>query len=281
LILSRLRTEGGLDSELLGSRSSRLLRLARDAGATMMSVGEVAKMVSAPMNLSQQDQWKKAAAEAAAKLVESGMVVGLGTGSTAAFLVAALGRRVAQENLSIVGIPTSEGTAAQARGLNIPLTTFAEHTEIDLTIDGADEVMLGPLYLIKGHGGALLREKIVAAASKRMAVVADETKIVLRLGSLVSLPVEVVPYGWQATQKKLIQLEGKPTLRLAADRKPFVTDGGHYILDCAFGPMQDPKEIAHHLDHVVGVVEHGLFLKYASEAFIGGSDGVNVSKRRS
>jgi ribose 5-phosphate isomerase A len=247
----------------------------------MMSVVGTTEMMSAPMTLSQQDQWKKAAAEAAAKLVESGMVVGLGTGSTAAFLIAALARRVEEENLRIVGIPTSEGTAAQARALNIPLTTFAEHTEIDLTIDGADEVMLGPLYLIKGHGGALLREKIVAAASKRMAVIADETKIVERLGSLVTLPVEVVPYGWQATQKKLIQLEGKPAMRLGADKKPYITDGGHYILDCAFGPMEDPKEIAHHLDHVVGVVEHGLFLKYASEAFIGGAAGVKVSKRES
>ena len=237
--------------------------------------------MNAPMNLSQHDQWKKAAAEAAAKLVESGMVVGLGTGSTAAFAVSAIGRRIVEENLRIVGIPTSERTADQARSLNIPLTTFAEYTEIDLTIDGADEVLTGPLYLIKGHGGALLREKIVAAASKRMAVIADETKIVERLGSLVSVPVEVVPYGWQATQKKLIQLEGKPAMRLGADKKPYVTDGGHYILDCAFGPMQDPKEIAHHLDHVVGVVEHGLFLKYASEAFIGGSQGVKAFKKQS
>ena len=236
--------------------------------------------MNAPMNLSQQDQWKKAAAEAAAKFVESGMVVGLGTGSTAAFLVSALGRRVADENLRISAIATSERTAEQARSLNIPFTSFAEHTEIDLTIDGADEVMLGPLYLIKGHGGALLREKIVAAASKRMLVIADETKIVERLGSLVSVPVEVVPYGWQATQKKLIQLGGKPELRLGADKKPYVTDGGHYILDCAFGPMDDPKEIAHRLDHVVGVVEHGLFLTFASEAFIGGPEGLKVFKRQ-
>jgi ribose 5-phosphate isomerase A len=246
----------------------------------MMAVAGDAEIMSAPLNLSQQDRWKKTAAEAAAKLVESGMVVGLGTGSTAAFLVCELGRRVARENLRISAIPTSEQTADMARDQNIPLTTFAEHTEIDLTIDGADEVLPGPLYLIKGHGGALLREKIVAAASKRMAVIADQTKIVERLGSLVSVPVEVVPYGWQATQKKLIQLEGKPSLRLGADKKPYVTDGGHYILDCAFGPMEDPKEIAHHLDHVVGVVEHGLFLKYASEAFIGGSEGVKVFKRQ-
>jgi len=236
-------------------------------------------MVSAPMNLSLHDQWKRATAEAAAKLVESSMVVGLGTGSTAAFLVSALGRRVAEENLRIVGIPTSEQTSEQARSLNIPLTTFAEHTEIDLTIDGADEILPGPLYL-KGHGGALLREKIVAAASKRMVVIADQSKIVEKLGSLVSVPVEVVPYGWQATEKKLARLDGKPTLRLGGDKKPFVTDGGHYIIDCAFGAMDDPKEIAHRLDHVVGAVEHGLFLKYASEAFIAGPGGVTPLKRQ-
>src|SRR5216684_57837 len=135
------------------------------------------------LDVSKQNQWKKAAAEAAAKLVETGMVVGLGTGSTAAFVVSELGRRVAQEGLRIVGIPTSERTAEHARSLKIPLATLAEHTEIDLTIDGADEVERGTLYLIKGHGGALLREKIVAAASKRMAVVADETKLVEHLGT--------------------------------------------------------------------------------------------------
>jgi ribose 5-phosphate isomerase A len=235
--------------------------------------------MSARLNLSQQDQWKKDAAEAAAKLVESGMIVGLGTGTTAGFLLSALARRMAEEGLRFVGMPTSERTAEQARSLKIPLTTFAEHVEIDLTIDGADEVLPGPLYLIKGHGGALLREKIVAAASKRMVVVADETKIVERLGSLVSVPAEVAPYGWQATQEKLERLGGKPALRLGADQKPYVTDGSHYILDCAFGPMEDPKEIAHHLDHVVGLVEHGLFLKFASQAFIAGRDGVKVLRK--
>src|SRR6202046_3219818 len=258
---------------------SNSLELASCAQASMMCCIATATRVY-NLEKSQQDQLKKEAGEIAAKMIEDGMVVGLGTGSTAACALEAIGNRIAREGLRIVGIPTSEGTAAQAEKLRIPLTTFAKHNRIDLTIDGADEVLPGPLYLIKGHGGALLREKIVAAASKRMAVIADQTKIVERLGSLVSVPVEVVPYGWQATQKKLIQLEGKPGLRLGADKKPYVTDGGHYILDCSFGPMEDPKEIAHHLDHVVGVVEHGLFLKYASEAFIGGSEGVKVFKRQ-
>ncbi|MFZ0979339.1 MAG: ribose 5-phosphate isomerase A, partial [Candidatus Acidiferrales bacterium] len=136
------------------------------------------------LDSSQQNQWKKAAAEAAAKLVEDGMIVGLGTGSTSTYFVTALAKRVAHEHLHISGIPTSQKTAALARSLKIPLSTFAAHTQIDLTVDGADEVERGTLYLIKGHGGALLREKIVAAASKRMAIVVDETKLVDRLGSL-------------------------------------------------------------------------------------------------
>lgn len=228
------------------------------------------------MDAAEQNSWKKEAAKAAAALVESGMIVGLGTGSTAAFVVSELGRRVASEGLRIVGIPTSERTAEQGRSLRIPLATLAEHSEIDLTIDGADEVEHGTLYLIKGHGGALLREKIVAAASKRMAVVADETKMVECLGTQFSVPVEVVPFGWQATERKLKQLGANPKLRLGADKRPYITDGGHYIVDCAYGRMRAPKEVAHHLDHVVGVVEHGLFLGYASQVFVGGPDGVKV-----
>jgi len=231
------------------------------------------------MDPSEQHQWKKIAADAAAKLVEDGMVVGLGTGSTAALFVGALGQRISAEHLRISGIPTSDQTAAQARDLKIPLTNFAEHAQIDLTVDGADEIETGTLYLIKGHGGALLREKIVAAASQRMIVVADETKLSERLGSLVSVPVEVVQFGWEATQRRLGELGGNPALRLGKGGKPFVTDGGHYIIDCAFGPMENPKEIAHHLDHVVGSVEHGMFLKFASEVFVGGRGGVNILRK--
>jgi ribose 5-phosphate isomerase A len=228
------------------------------------------------MDPSEQNQWKKAAAEAAAKLVEDGMVVGLGTGSTAAYFVAALGRRIVEDGLCIAAIATSEQTAAQARSLKLPLTSFAEHAQVDLAVDGADEVELGTLYLIKGHGGALLREKIVAAASKRMVVVADETKIVERLGSLVSVPVEIVRFGWQTTGRRLAEIGANPSLRLGQGEKPYITDGGNYIMDCAFGPIARPKEIAHHLDHVVGAVEHGLFLGFAREVIFGGRDGVKV-----
>lgn len=230
------------------------------------------------MDSEAQNQWKKAAGEAAAKLVEDGMVVGLGTGSTAAFFVSALGRRVSEEHLRISGIPTSEPTAAHARALNIPLTDFATHAQIDLTVDGADEIESGTLYLIKGHGGALLREKIVASASKRMVVIADQTKISARLGSLQTVPVEVVQFGWEATERTLKKLGGNPALRRGADGKPYVTDGGHYIMDCAFGPMENPKETAHHLDHVVGSVEHGLFLGFAQEAMVAGPEGVKILK---
>ena len=232
-----------------------------------------------PIDASLQNEWKKAAAESAAQLVEDGMVVGLGTGSTAALFVEALARRLSNGRLRIVGIPTSERTAALARDLKIPLTTFAEHTRIDLTVDGADEVELGTLFLIKGHGGALLREKIVAAASDRMVVVADETKVSEKLGTLASVPVEIVQFGWQVTLKRLGALGGNAALRVGADRTPLVTDGGNYIADCAFGPISNPKETAHHLDHVVGAIEHGLFLGFAREVIVGGRNGTKILKR--
>jgi ribose 5-phosphate isomerase A len=232
------------------------------------------------LDKSQQDQLKKQAGEAAAGLVRDGMVVGLGTGSTAAYAIEALGNRIAREGLRIAGIPTSERTIEQAHKWHIPLTTFAKHTRIDLTIDGADEILPGPLYLIKGHGGALLREKIVAASSTRMVVVADDSKLVKELGALCSVPTEIVPFGWEATQKKLVELSAKPTLRLGPDGGPYLTDSGHYILDCAFGAMADPAQIAHHLDHVVGLVEHGLFLKFATEAVVATPDGIKILRKQ-
>ncbi|HXW61458.1 MAG TPA: ribose-5-phosphate isomerase RpiA [Candidatus Acidoferrales bacterium] len=231
------------------------------------------------MEPSEQNEWKKAAAEAAARLVEDGMVLGLGTGSTAAYFVSALGRRLAEDGLRITGVPTSEQTATQARSLRIPLTSFAEHVVLDLTIDGADEVENSTLFLIKGHGGALLREKIVATASKRLVIVADESKLVERLGSLMALPVEVVRFGWQATAGRLTELGGNPSLRLGVDHKPFLTDGGNYIMDCAFGPIANPKEVAHHLDHVVGAIEHGLFLGLTKEVIVGGRQGVRTLRK--
>ena len=231
------------------------------------------------MDASQQNQYKKEAAQAAAQLVQNGMIVGLGTGTTAAYLVSELGRRVAAEGLRFTGVPTSERTAEQARSFGIPLATLADIKEIDLTIDGADEVQLGTLALIKGHGGALLREKIVASASKRMAVIVDETKLVKRLGGTLAVPVEVVPFGWEATARKLRAMGAGPELRPGVDDKPYVTDGGHYILDCAFGPIADPPKVARELDETVGVVEHGLFLGLAKQVFVGGPGGVKILKQ--
>jgi ribose 5-phosphate isomerase A len=229
--------------------------------------------------MSQQDQYKEAASEAAAKIVEDGMIVGLGSGTTATFFLRALAKRIARDNLHLTGIASSYQTAALARELKIPLATFAEHTQIDLTIDGADEVVPNRLDLLKGHGGALLREKIVAASSKKMVVIVDESKIVDRLGSHFPVPVEVVPFGWETTKRRLEDIGGNPSLRPGKDNSPFLTDGGHYIMDCAFGPMEKPKEIAHHLDHIVGAVEHGLFLGFASEVFVAGSGGLKILRK--
>jgi ribose 5-phosphate isomerase A len=222
-----------------------------------------------------QDQLKQAAAEVAVGLVEDGMVVGLGTGSTAKFAVEALGKRV-KEGLHIVGVPTSEATARQARGAGIQVSSLAEHIEIDVTIDGADEIQRGTLDLIKGHGGALLREKVVASASRRLIIIADDTKLVDQLGTHFALPVEVVPFGWQAAERKLQQLGAKTKLRPGPDEKPFVTDGGNFIVDCTFSPIRDPAALDQALNTVVGVVEHGLFLRMTSRAIVAGQDGVQV-----
>jgi ribose 5-phosphate isomerase A len=220
-------------------------------------------------------QLKQAAAEFAAGLVEDGMLIGLGTGSTAYHLVAALGRRV-QQGLRITGVPTSEKTASQARSLGIPISDLGEHPQLDLTIDGADEVEPGSLNLLKGLGGALLREKIVASASKQMIVIVDDSKIVDRLGSRAPVPVEVIPFGWQAVEKRLKDLGAVPTLRKNPTGEPFVTDGAHYILDCVFGPIADANELALKMDRMVGIVDHGLFLGIASRVLIGKPSGIET-----
>jgi ribose 5-phosphate isomerase A len=220
-------------------------------------------------------QFKETAAEAAVALVENGMVVGLGTGSTATLAVDALGKRVKQ-GLRIIGVPTSEHTATQARGLGISVSSLAEHSELDLTIDGADEIQRGTLDLIKGRGGALLREKVVASASRRLVIIADETKLVDRLGAHFAVPVEVVQFGWQAAERKLQKLGAQTKLRPGQDEKPFVTDGGNFIVDCRFSPIEAPAALDQELNSVVGVVEHGLFLKMTSRAIVAGQGGVQV-----
>lgn len=220
-----------------------------------------------------RDVLKRAAAEAAVGLVQDGMVVGLGTGSTAAFAIEALAKRH-RDGLRFVGIPTSERTAAQAIAAGITLTSFAERRRIDLTIDGADEVERGTLNLIKGLGGALLREKIVAAASRRLAIIIDAIKLVDQLGTSVPVPVEVVAFGLEATQAALEALGAGVTLRHAPAGEPFVTDGGNRILDCRFGPIADPARLEDRIRRIVGVVECGLFINRADSVFVADSTGV-------
>ena len=222
-----------------------------------------------------RDELKRAAALRAIEEVEDGMVVGLGTGSTASFVVEGLGARVAG-GLRVVGIPTSERTAAQARRLEIPIATFAEHQCLDLTIDGADEVQLGTLDLIKGLGGALLREKIVAAASNRLIIVVDQEKLVEQLGEHTPLPVEVTQFGWQATAVALAKLGCVPERRYAVGEQPYVTDGGNYILDCRFGPLTDPAAIEESIAMTVGVVESGLFVGRSSMVVVASMAGIEV-----
>jgi ribose 5-phosphate isomerase A len=223
-------------------------------------------------------RFKEEAAEAAAAMIEDGMVIGLGSGTTATLLVAAIGKRV-QEGLRIIGIPTSEQTGEQARRLNIPLSTLDEHARIDMDLDGADEVELGTLNLSKGGGGNLLREKLVAIASSQFVVVVDRRKLVKELGLRSPIAVEVVPFGWQTTAQRLKDLGANPALRLQSNGQIFITDGGHYILDCVYGPIPSPPELAAKLDGIVGVVEHGLFVGMASTVVVGGLEGITVLHR--
>jgi ribose 5-phosphate isomerase A len=224
------------------------------------------------------DTYKRAAAEGAMAFVASGMKLGLGTGSTAKLFVEALGAAVAR-GLDVIGVPTSEATRSQAERLKIPLATLDQCPELDLTVDGADEID-GQLRLIKGGGGALLREKIVAASSRRMLVIVDASKKVARLGAF-PLPVEVVPFGLGSTWPRLeracaaLGLTGAITQRRRGE-EAFVTDGGHYILDCAFGAIPDPERLAATLGALTGVVEHGLFLNMASLAIVAGPGGLET-----
>jgi ribose 5-phosphate isomerase A len=221
---------------------------------------------------------KELAGRAAAKLVRDGDIVGLGNGSTAYFAVVALGERV-QAGLKIVGIPTSIATEDLARKLGIPLTTLDEHPEIDITIDGADEV--DPhLNLIKGGGGALLREKVVASVTKKMVVVSDSTKVVRTLGKF-PLPVEIIPFARPVVERKLTSLGAVPKLRLKPDGQPYITDNGNNILDASFGKITDPPAVARELSNTPGVVEHGLFIGFAKLALIGKNGGVKEMQKKS
>jgi len=225
---------------------------------------------------------KVEAARTALAHVGDGMRLGIGTGSTAEAFVRLLAEKVAT-GLSVVGVPTSERTAALCLELGVPLSTLEETPELDLTVDGADEID-PDLALIKGGGGALLREKIVAAASRRMIVIADSSKLVDTLGRF-PLPVEVNRFGLRATEIAVVAaaarlgLSGPVTLRMTGS-VPFVTDGGHFILDASFGRIRDTRALSNALHAIPGVVEHGLFIGLASAAIVAGSDGVRTVNAR-
>ena len=222
------------------------------------------------------DAAKRRAAVWAAAQIEDGMAVGLGSGSTSALVIEEVGRRVA-EGLKIIAIATSEESQRLALELKIPMSDFAHLPRLDMTIDGADEVQEGTLYLIKGHGGALLREKIVAMASRKLVIAVDPRKLVKTLGSVFTLPVEVVPFGYETTVKRLQDLGFASELRVNEDGKPYITDGQHYILHCKLPQVGfDALAGAETLKATVGVVEHGLFLGMTSKVVIGGLEGIEV-----
>ena len=229
----------------------------------------------------ERDRRKRAAASAGAAMVEDGLIVGLGSGTTASMAIEILGRRVAH-GLRITGIATSKQTERDARRLGIPLSTLAQHPHVDVTLDGADEVEVGRRDLLKGRGGALLREKVVASASDQLIILVDETKLVDRLGVQSPVAVEVVPFGWGTTARRIEAIGASSVLRTTDGGAPFVTDNGNFILDCAFGTIDDPERLQRRLDATVGIVEHGLFLRMASTIIVGRSEGVEVltSRRR-
>lgn len=223
-----------------------------------------------------QDEAKRRAAEHAIELVNDGQVVGLGTGSTAKFAIEGIGRRVS-EGLAIKGVPTSRATERMALDVGIPLVDLNEVLFVDITLDGADEVD-DVFNMIKGGGGALTREKLVALASKRRVILIDESKLVSRLGQSRSLPVEVLPFAWALSAQRLSEIGCVARLR-ERDGKPFVTDNGNHILDCEFGSIEDPPALESRIKLLPGVIESGLFIGIADTLVIGFDDRVEVRHR--
>ena len=233
------------------------------------------------MNSDATVQYKQEAARRAVEFVTSGIILGLGYGSTAAFAVQDVGEKIqAGELRNIIAILSSVEMEPEARRLSIPLTTLDEHPFIDLTIDGADEVD-PTLNLIKGGGGALLREKIVAQATRREIIIVDESKLSSRLGTHKPVPVEVVPFGWKSQLAFLESLGARVTPRKdPRGAGPFLTDQKNFILDCDFGPIADPAGLAERLSRRAGIVEHGIFLNLTSDLIVAGKDGVRHITRK-
>jgi ribose 5-phosphate isomerase A len=231
-------------------------------------------------------EWKRLAARAAVAAVSDGAILGLGSGTTAEIMVEELAVRV-RAGLRVTGVPTSERTRAVAGGLGIALADLNDVDAVTMSIDGADEVGLPRLDLIKGLGGALLREKMIAAASRYRVIVVDASKVTNGTLARHAIPVEVVPFGWRHTAGRLVALGVRPLLRRAAGAdpldagaEPFITDGGHYILDCAAGPLAQPELVAARIKATVGVVEHGLFIGMTERVYVGGPSGVQTFDRQ-
>ncbi len=229
--------------------------------------------------VSLQNRLKKEAGISAVDFVESAMVLGLGTGSTTRFALEELGKRLKEGRLKdIVGICSSIQTEKRAKDLGIPIMTFDDKQELDLTIDGADEVD-PQLNLIKGGGGALLREKVLAQSSKRNIMIVDESKLSPMLGTRFPVPIEVIPFAWMPVANFIKSLGGEPVLRKKDDEKPYTTDQNNYILDSNFGPISNLDELAQKLGQEAGIVEFGLFLGTASEIIVATSNGIRYQKR--
>jgi len=225
------------------------------------------------------ERLKRVAAEKAVELVRSGMALGLGHGTTARYALLRIAEILRSGALrDIVGVPCSAQVEAEARELGIPVTTLEDHPVLDLTIDGADEVD-PEMNLIKGGGGALLREKIVAQASRREAIVVDEGKLSPVLGTRCALPVEVIPFGWKTHVRFLENLGAEVALRQDSARQPYRTDQGNFILDCRFGPIRDPRALAREIEARPGIVAHGLFLDLVTDLFVAGPNGVRHQER--
>jgi ribose 5-phosphate isomerase A len=231
--------------------------------------------------VNRQDRYKQQAAEQAVELIQSGMTVGLGTGETATYAIRRIGLLLRAGKLEdIVGVPTSLETAAEAVRLGIPLLEDSRALPADITIDGADEID-PQLNLIKGRGGAMLREKIVAQTSRRVVIVADDSKLSQSLGTRAALPVEVVPFGsrYQTEYLKQFIPQAQISFRMGPDGSPVRTDQGNFILDCFTGPIEDPAELATRIQARAGVVAHGLFLKLATDLIVAGSTGIEHRTR--
>lgn len=221
-----------------------------------------------------KQQAKQAVAVRAAAMVEDGMVLGLGSGSTMRLALLEMGRRVREEGLKLQGVPTSEATAALAREQGIGLVALADHPSLDLAFDGADEAVPGTFELTKGLGGALLREKLVAIASRWLVILIDEEKLVEQLGSKSPIPVETVPFAHETTARRLERLGGRPDLRMTKEGTPFVSDGGNLVYDLHLpSPITEAARFAQALKSITGVIDHGIFIGLAKEVLVGNADG--------